>query len=146
MEVSATEISHEERRGTATKGLSNLNRAILFDGMSLEIHWWDIIDRSVRTDSSKYPKLRAGDHILYRSTFLENIIREYVTSATVSSHSVTPWLAFSVVRDGVNIGTINAIRVGAAEMVARREHKVNQRARKTAKGSESEAEEGLDLC
>ncbi|MCJ1232340.1 hypothetical protein MMC14_000292 [Varicellaria rhodocarpa] len=67
-------------------------------------------------------------------TFLENIIREYVPSATVSPHSVTPWLAFSVVRDGVNIGTIDAIRASAAEKVALGEHKVKQRVRKTGKG------------
>ena len=44
------------------------------------------------------------------------------------------------------MGTINAIRAGTAEIVARGEHKVKQRARKTAKGNESGAEEGLSLC
>ena len=75
-------------------------------------------------------------------SFLENIIREYVPSATISPHHVTPWFAFSVVRDGVNIGTINAIRADAAEKVARGEHKVKKRARKTPKGNGIRAEEG----
>ena len=71
--------------------------------------------------------------------------KDVVDKSTFSSRKKqqkppSPWKAFSVVRRGANIGTVDAIRQRAVEKVASGEYMVKQR-----RGKKTAAEGGLNL-